>query len=139
MSPTLILICRFIGFTTMFICVGNITRSMRNVVSYYFSHMHLLIIELCGCVTLYFGLPIHDQLPYHVIPMCFQSLRLINKSTVTLPVEPSLPWHSLGISVKFIFWICIKMNSTLPFLGFVMLTFPMSYWVWALTTILGST
>ena len=80
-----ILIRRFIALTIMFFCVGDITRSMRNVVSYYFSHMHLLIIELC--VTLYFGLPIHDQLPYHVIPMCFQSLRLINKSTVTLPVE----------------------------------------------------
>ena len=35
-----ILICRFIAFTTMFFCVGDITQSMGKVDSYYFRHMH---------------------------------------------------------------------------------------------------
>ena len=82
------------------------------------------------------------NLSYPVIPMCLpttlfdvlQLLCLINKSTVTLPVEtfPSLILVFQDKSFGSVF----KMNSTLPFLGFVLLTFPMSYWVCAPTTIL---
>ena len=125
-------------------CVGDITRSMGNIVSYmyYFSHMHFFFINE-WCITLYFG-PIHGQWSYPVIPMCLpttlfdvlQLLCLINKSTVTSPVE-TFPSLTLVFQDKS-FGSVFKMNCTLPFLGFVMLTSPMSYWVCAPTTILGS-
>ena len=122
MSPILILIRRFIGFTTMFVCVGDITRSMRNVVSYYFNHTHFFFFffwslsYVLHCILVYLY-----TINYLIMlfPCVFQSLCLINKSTVTSPVEtfPSLTftgYFKSSLSFRSVLrWIVPSLSSVL--------------------------
>ena len=86
-----ILIRRFIALTIMFFCVGDITRSMGKVDSYYFHHMHFFwsmsYVLHCSLVYLY-----TINYIFMLFLRVFQSFCMINKCTVTSPVEtfPSL-------------------------------------------------